>query len=307
MFHVHPVEAGGPGNSLESKCDLTVKKDAAGSVLLRWLPSHNYADLSVGQFAFTGRLFPAGSSYQGMTVRPLPDLAAFCQHLFRQLRPHASAVNVVYRGRVPELAELFRQLYGPVNQTFQQLGVPPATLSAGGMVWEYSEGEARYRETLLTVLVDLRGAAGMWSNQYTLVTRAPAAEAALWKPVLDIMRQSVQFNPRWVAAAVRAAGERGKALEDTLKCIQNVDQEIVAKRQKTSADIQHENYLLLTGQEDYVNPFTRAVERDTNGYEYRWATEQGQRMYTDDGEFDPNADAELGKVQWRRTPVRKRR
>ena len=77
-------------------------------------------------------------------------------------------------------------------------------------------------------------------------------------------------------------------------------------RGQTNADIQHENYLVLTGQEEYVNPFTNEVERDTNEYRRRWTTSEGDRIYTDQEDFNPNTVQELNHQTWKRTPVRPR-
>ena len=134
----------------------------------------------------------------------------------------------------------------------------------------------------------------------------PADEADQWKPVFDIIRQGVEFNPQWIAAAARAAGQRGKTVEETMKAIQTIDQQIYENRARTNADIQHENYLLLTGQDEYVNPFTNKVERDTNEYKRRWTTDQGDRIYTDQEDFNPNAVKELNHQTWKLTPVRPR-
>lgn len=77
-------------------------------------------------------------------------------------------------------------------------------------------------------------------------------------------------------------------------------------RRKTHADIRHENDLFLTGQEECVNPYTREVERDTNAYEFRWTHPSGDRIYSEDPTFDPNKVRELSRVEWKKTPVRKR-
>lgn len=50
----------------------------------------------------------------------------------------------------------------------------------------------------------------------------------------------------------------------------------------------HDNYLVLTGQEEYANPFTHQPEIDVSSYDYRWVTESGERVYTNDKGFDPN-------------------
>jgi hypothetical protein len=136
--------------------------------------------------------------------------------------------------------------------------------------------------------------------------RAPVEEAERWKPVFDILRQSVRFNPQWLAAASRAAAQRGQTVQETMKYMQSIDQQIYEQRSRTRANIQHENYLLLTNQDEYVNPFTGRVEQDTAEYKYRWTTKQGDMVYTDQSEFNPNAVREINHQTWKLTPVRQR-
>jgi hypothetical protein len=307
MFHVNPVEMNGPGNSIDAKCNLTVKKDAAGAVYFRWLPTWNYADMSRSpQMSAAAGMFPPGSKYGGMEVRPMPDCASFLQQLFKSLHPAATDVTVVQVKPIPELAEGFSRLFQPVDDQLRPLGVAPLRFDAGGLVVDYSEGQQRFREALVTCLMDFRSAAMLWSNLYTLALRAPVGEAERWKPILEIIRQSTRFNPQWVAAASKAAGERGQIVQDTMKRLQTIDQEIFANRSKTNAAIQQENYLLLTSQEEYVNPFTQEIERDTSDYKYRWTTEQGDMIYTDRQDFNPNAQQEINQQAWKLTPARPR-
>ncbi len=307
MFHVDPTQAGGAGNSLDAKCDLTIKKDDGGTVAFRWLPGWNYVDMSRNpQMAMSAAMFPAGSRYQGMEVRPMPSCAQYLRATFNQMHPTASDVKVIRSESIPQLAQIFRLLYKSVDDQQRMLGFPPLGYDAGGLVVEYAEGGRRFREAVATCLVDMRPAAAIWSNQYTLAIRAPADETKTWKPVLEIIRQSMRFNPQWLAAAVRAAGERGQILDDTMKAIQNIDQQVYANRSKTNAEIQHENYLFLTTQEEYVNPFSGAVEQDTAEYKYRWTTEQGEMIYTDLNDYNPNRQLELSNRTWKLTPVRQR-
>lgn len=307
MFFVDPTQAGGTANSIDGKCDLAVKKDAAGTVMFRWLPVWNYCDMSRNpQFSLTAGMFPAGSRYQGMEVRPMPDYATFLQGLFRTLHPTATDVNVVEVKPIPELGEIFRKINKPVDDQLQMMGLGASRYDAGGITVEYTEGGTRFREGMLTCLMDLRSAAAMWSNQHTQMMRAPASEAKQWKPILDIICQSVRLNFEWFARASKAGADRAKLSQETMRYIQAVDQEIVAHRRQTNAEIQYEDYLMLTGQEDYVNPYTKEVERDTSEYKYRWMTEQGEMIYTNEYGFDPNKQRELNNREWKLTPVRQR-
>ena len=307
MFHVDPSQAGGTVNSIDAKCDLAVKKDAAGTVMFRWLPTWNCCDMSQNpQFNMTAGLFPVGSRYQGMEVRPMPDYAGYLQGLFRTLHPTAADVNVVELKPIPALAEIFRKINQATDEQLQAIGLRPSRYEAGGMVVEYTEGGTRFREGLVTCLVDLRSAGAMWSNQHTQMMRAPVKEAKQWKPVLDIVCQSVRLNPEWFARASQAGAQRAKLSQETMRYLQSIDQQITEHRSKTNAEIRYEDYLMLTGQEDYVNPYTKEVERDTSEYKYRWTTEQGDMIYTNEYGFNPNSQRDLNNQEWKLTPVRPR-
>lgn len=307
MFHVDPTQANGTANSIDGKCDLAVKKDAAGTVMFRWLPVWNYCDMSQSsQFSMTAGFFPVGSRYQGMEVRPMPNYSTFLQQMFQTLHPTALDVNVVEVKPMPELAEVYRKINKAVDEQLQAIGLGSSRYDAGGLIVEYTEGGTRFREGLVTCLVDMRVAGALWNNQHTQMMRSPAGEAKQWKPILDIICQSVRLNPEWFAAASRAGAERARLSQETMRYLQAVDQEIVAHRNQTNAEIRYEDYLMLTGQEDYVNPYTKEVERDTSEYKYRWTTEQGDMIYTDQYGFNPNTQREFNQKEWKLTPVRER-
>lgn len=69
--------------------------------------------------------------------------------------------------------------------------------------------------------------------------------------------------------------------------------QIVDKKRQTHAEIRHDSWLFLTGQEDYVNPHTGLVEQGSNQYKRRWINGSGDVIYTDDPNYDPRADPNL--------------
>jgi hypothetical protein len=179
--------------------------------------------------------------------------------------------------------------------------------SAGAEVVTYRESGARFKEGLFTVLVDFRGGAALWANDHTLVMRAPEEEANTWKPVFEIIMDSVRFNPQWLAEEMRGQDTRARTVLETLRDIQRIDREIADHRARTNAEIQKDQYLTLTGQEEFVNPFTGEVERDTSAFKYRWVTQGGEYVYTNFEDYDPNHDPKEHRSGWKRTPVRERR
>ena len=99
VYRVDPSRAGGPGNSVEAKCDIAVKSDRSGTVMLRRLPKINYAD---------GPIVPPthgpGANYNGMTVVRMPNVEGFLGYTFKQVRPGAKDVKVVRKEPLPKLA-----------------------------------------------------------------------------------------------------------------------------------------------------------------------------------------------------------
>ena len=85
VFNVKPLEMNGPGNTMGPKCDFTVKSDDRGTVMVRWVPGWNYADLTYSPTGFS--LFKPGQHYQGMPVKLLPIAKQFLTELFKGSHP----------------------------------------------------------------------------------------------------------------------------------------------------------------------------------------------------------------------------
>ncbi len=302
IFRLGASKSGGPGNAMEAKVDIAFKREPAGLVMLRRLPKINYADGPMVRATWA-----PGANYQGMQVAAMPTVDQYLDNLFRGLHPGAADVRVIERQDRSDLAQALLKAAEPLNASLRLGDLPPLVFYAGGKVVSYTEQGVWFKEVLFTVLVDFRGAAALWANDHTTVMRAPEAEAAVWKPVFDIILDSVKFNPQWVAGEMRGQDQRGRALVDVMHDLQRIDREIAERRARANAEINNDQYLTLTGQEDYVNPHTKEVERDTNAFKYRWVTPNGEYAYTNVEHYDPNVDPEEKRRGWKRTPVRERK
>ncbi len=83
-----------------------------------------------------------------------------------------------------------------------------------------------------------------------------------------------------------------------------IDQEMLAKSRVNQQEIMNDNFLVLTGQEEFVNPHTGETEVDTDAFRYRWKTDGGDVYYTNQEDVDPNNF--LQRTDYQRSPVRKR-
>jgi len=290
LFHVDPTAMGGPANSIMPKCDLVVASPD-GAAYVHFLPSWSFADFSRNPQAMgTAMLFPPGRLYAGMVVRPKPDVTTFLRQLFAERHPGASGVVVRHVVPLPDVVREYLRVTSPG---------PMASCEAGAVILDYVEGGTKFTEAIWTVLVDTRVAALSWGNDRTGAMRAPASRVAELRPVLDTVRLSVRLDEGWLARLAQAAGQRGATAADVMRRLQEIDAQMNAASAANRQAIQHENYLLLTQQDEYRNPFTGATEVGTSAYRRRWQTAAGALLLTDDEAYDPNQDQTMPRTTWR--------
>jgi hypothetical protein len=297
---VDPLQTTGPAQSIAAKLDFAVASDKQGTVMLRWIPSYYYIDM---RFMPAAPLFPQGASYMGMTVLPVMGAQEFItQLLVPQLRPAARGVRIEEQRDLPDLAGLFDQALARMG-----LGQYNIRNSAGLVSLVYQEGGRTFREKIVAVIEDMgQFAGGMWSNKLTITARAPVEEFEAWAPVLWLMANSSVVDLQWVVKELQGQIKRGEFVIEVQREVQEIGRAIVEHRQKTNAEIMNDMHLNLTGQEEYVNPFTNAVEVGTNQYHHRWVNEQGDVLYTDQETYDPNSDPAMHATNFRRSVARPR-
>ena len=301
IFRVDPLQAGGPLNAMAAKCDLTYQSDAAGTVFFRTFPEYVYAHAGIG-----GGFFPTGSYYQGAEIRPFTDAKTYLKLLFAHVHPNAAGMNIRKLTRLPGEKAAIESGLAYTNRLFQQIGLSGMTFTAdaAGAVFEYMENGTAFTEVMISGIVDMR-AAMTWKNTRTLMFRAPTESFEDWRPVMDIMRFSVQLNPAWVLMEAQGQQQRAAIVMQVFDEVRRIDRKIAANTAINREEIMNDNYLVLTEQEEFVNPHTGKIETDTDAYRYRWETAGGDIYYTNRESEDPNTFLAGGHFQ--RTPIRKRR
>jgi hypothetical protein len=89
--------------------------------------------------------------------------------------------------------------------------------------------------------------------------------------------------------------------------LQDQQRAMVEHRQAVNAENRHSSWLFLTGQEDYVNPYTGETEQGSNQYKHRWVNSGGDVIYSNTDDYDPSWDSSLrGRSDYKPTPVRPR-
>lgn len=301
IFRINAVTAGGPLNAMEAKCNLAYKSDPQGTVYFRILPDIVYGHTHIG-----GGYFPVGHNYQGAIIRPIVDAPTLVRSIFTELHPGASDTKILQINRLPGEIESLDRASAFTNQLLIQIGLQGALNQndAAGAVFEYTEGGTRYREVVMTGLVNMPSAL-TWKNTRALAFRAPADRFEQWRPVMDVMRFSIRFNYNWILKEAEGQQERAKIVQKVYDEIRRIDQEILQKTTINREEIMNDNFLVLTGQEEYVNPHTNEIETGTDAYRYRWETSGGDVYYTNSEDENPNLF--FNNTDYKRSPVRKRR
>jgi hypothetical protein len=228
IFYIDPLQVNGPGNTLSPKCDFAVMSDGRGAMRVRWMPSWNYADLTYAQ----GIAFMPGQWYQGMPVRLMVTARQFLCEMLQAERPRATGMKLISEDPMDEITAAFYRQAEEVNRNLQQMGLAPLQFQSWSMRVEYVDDGRAYWEEVTTTLCDNRVGAFMWTNDNTVMTRAPLQADPGWGRVLVQIRSSVETNKEWLAAVEKARGERARIAWETQQYLNRAAAEMAARRER---------------------------------------------------------------------------
>jgi len=290
-----PIAMGGAANAIEAKIDFTLKSDAAGSILIHWLPDIYFVDMTGSMVA---GMFPTGSFYNGMPVLQKMNALTFLQnHLAPYLHPNLQ-ISLTDTRALPEIEALCYE-----SDVVKEL---QSQYSSAVADYSYTENGIRYHERAFCIIHDMGPyTAGMWKNRSTVVIRAPEKTFSAWEPLFQEIGESVQLNPQWIHGELKGQMQRGSTMIKTMDDINRIGQEIQKGHAETNSKINLQAYLNLTDQEDYVNPYTNEVERGSNQWDYRWVDDLGNVIYTNNQEYNPNLDLDLQMDGFKKSRVKK--
>ena len=300
IFRVNPISEG-PTNAVAAKLDFSVKKDVAGSAMIRWLPDMIYYDPRYSLAGQMGLIQP-GSNYQGMLVSYIQSPEDFItQFVIPYAHPNAKNLSVISRKNLSTVAQNFS------SRTKQIIPYGTFSYAAGVLAIQYSENGIIYEERIVTVIENWGElGSGMWGNKETFLIRAPKGKLKDHEKIFSVIQSSVKLNIQWLQGELRGQAQRGEIVLETQREVQRIGKEITEHRQKTNAEIHNDIYLTLTEQEEYVNPHNNEVEVGSNQWQHRWINESGDVIYSDSEDYDPNVDINLNRSDFKRTPIRKR-
>jgi hypothetical protein len=300
IFRIDPNTGGGAANAIEAKLDFTITKDSKGTVMTRWFPDMYYFDSRYSPAGQMG-MYPTGSNYNGMMVFPLMTPSQFAiQAVLPYAHPSASQARIIEQKDLPALANAIKK----EDNLMVDMGF---TYAASITAIEYVENDTEFEEKIVVGIMNLgQAGAGMWKNRYTYSIRAPKGKLQQYEPIFAAIGNSITLNPQWIAGEIKGQMVRSGIMNATMQEINRIGQEITAHRQRTNEIIQNDMYLNLTGQEEYLNPYSKEVEMGTNQWDHRWSSNSDFVIYSNDSNFDPNRIPELNHYEYKKSPIRKR-
>lgn len=302
ITRVDPNTSGGSGNAIEAKLymKLTSPDNKAG---MGWLPDTRFFDMRrYPDQNLAAPMFPDGSNYNGMMVMRLMAPADFIREIAVPFaHPHAQNLRITSVQQLQKPSDEFRQMSALI------LGGYHFEYQTAIATMEYSENGIQYLEKMVCAIEDWgQAGSGLWSNKETWYVRAEKPLFEKMAPVFATIGHSVKLNPEWIGREIRSQQVNSNIALQTQQEIARIDREITEHRALTNAEINNDMYLNLTGQKDYTNPFTGETERGTNEWNYRWENEQGDVIYHDNNNYNPNDDADLRVKGYKRSEVRKK-
>ncbi|MFZ5939899.1 MAG: hypothetical protein ACOYXB_04940 [Bacteroidota bacterium] len=302
ITRVDPGAAGGAGNAIEAKLYMKLSSPDKKAEL-GWLPDTRFFDIQrCPTNNLIGGMYPYGSNYNGMLVWPLSAPEQFvAQVAVPFAHPAAQNVRITSVSPMPGLAERYRNLSAQMIPGYA-FGYQVAVITL-----EYSENGIAYLEKMYCVIEDYGQLGnGLWGNKEMWYVRAEKGSFEKMSPVFATIGQSVKINTDWLVREIKSQQVNGQIVLQTQQDIARIEKEISEHRANTNSEINNDMYLNLTGQEDYVNPWTGETERGSNEWGYRWENDRGDVIYTDNQSYNPNQDSKLNVSGYRRSEIRKR-
>ncbi len=234
-----PPDTAGAMNAVNAKLDMSVKRDAAGTVMIRWLPDLFFIDVRNSPVA-TYYVPNPGTVFNNCLAMPkLGPIEFLSQLAFRQVHPQAQSARAMEQHLLPDLATQYTESSRRMNL--------PMTYAAGLLITEYQEGQQVYRELMFGVIEDMTS--GLWRNRDCFIVRAPAAEFGQWLKALGAMAGSLEFNQEWLVGELRESAKRAQVLLGVQQDLQRLDAEICDNRRQVNADINRQIQKILIKQD----------------------------------------------------------
>ena len=299
---LHGVQPQDAATSFNALPGLTIM-DPSGSVMIKWLPDQIYFDPSNSPLGNLFGSLPTGSKFQGMICRKRLPVAQFLlEVLFPIVHPEAQNTEVLEQRRVYP----FKRLKASNIDGSMPIQEHPPDIDAITATIVYKEKGITYQEKALTIIRDYnRLCPGVWHCKMALFLRAPDAEFRNWEPVFSVIQRSRLLNALWLRELLQDYHKIVKVdYIDVQATIEKSIQNSLAEHHALVTAVHTELFSHLDDQKEYVNRYTQKIEPGSNKWKYRWTNMEGDVIYSNLPNYDPNRDKRLSQTKYEKTPVK---
>lgn len=252
---------------------------------------------------------PIGGNYQGKAyVPPATDPAQFVADFWMPgMLAHLRGATVVGIDQVPAVAnELVRQYGGP------------ATASAFRIRYQFNQNGQAWEEDVFFawLLSGLQPPPILWNVTFAYTVRAPLGMLDAKQGVISTIVSSRTSTPEWegvygVVGQLFTQGLQqqiadtqafGQLLAQHRAESQALQDQVVQERQASQDRIAELRSESLKGIQNLVNPFDNKIVQMPADWNTYWVNRQGEYIVSDQVNFDPNQDPQLGP--WERLQPR---
>jgi len=255
--------------------------------------------------------FPIGSNYMGSEVRPpMEPVDVLRQIIVPFYRRDARGVREVEGRPLPELVTQIQASRQPGQAS-------PAQMTGGKLRIQYTLGTVAMEEELYAVVealvIPIPSLFGVLTNINWVVThlfafRAPAGTLASHGQTFQTMIRSFRINPQWFnrynqvvemmcqnqIQQIRNTGRISQIISQTSNEIRESSMQSWQERSAAHDRIADDFSQTLRGVEEYYDPASQERVELPLGYEGAWSNGLGDYIVTEDPNYNPNADLDLG-------------
>ncbi|MCX6234876.1 MAG: hypothetical protein NT175_09185 [Bacteroidetes bacterium] len=255
-------------------------------------------------------MFPIGSKYFGMEVRPQMTAAqALRQVVIPRFRGNKVNMTVISEQAVPELGNA-------IKATQQSQGGIIANAEAGKIRIEYTENGKTMEEEIYAVVESYSFPIQSWGQivyntnwtvDYIFSYKAEKGQGANVAKIFETITNSFHVNPNWYNKYVQftefliqqqikqihSIGELSRMLAQTSDQIREENMQQYYERDAIGDRISENFSQYIRGVDEYYDPVAGKPVELPSGYDNAWSNPLGEYIVAEDPSFNPNIGSNL--------------
>lgn len=288
-----------PEYSIASNLEL-VLRDPKSGMSIQWLPTQSFSFMPNAPVPMR-----PGTNYMGRVwMQPIGDPAQFVQSFYAKTLPHLRDAKFVAGEDFPNQAKFYMARMNAQGKKH---------VRTVRMRYEFSarDGQPWEEDVFLTLAFTSTPELVLWDVFGAYSVRGPKGSLDQMGSVTRAVLNSTQFTPEWLAARnvvqhlftqglkqmMKDQVIMGQKLAEYREHISKMRQEIYEDRVK-SMDARNEAFReVLSGVENYKDPFQHQPVYLPAGYKEYWANPKGEYILSEQTGYNPNVGA---TTEWRK-------